>query len=60
MKLDIRDAEAVEDVMAQTISKFGNLDIVINNVSERNTEIIFSSEFNQRLSSSMYIFVFFF
>ena len=60
MKLDIRDAEAVEEVMAQTISKFGNLDIVINNVSERNTEIIFSSEFNQRLSSSMYIFVFFF
>jgi citronellol/citronellal dehydrogenase len=33
IKLDIRDADRVEEAIESTVQKFGGLDIVVNNVS---------------------------
>lgn len=33
IQLDVRDAQAVEDAIEQTVGKFGHLDYAVNNVS---------------------------
>lgn len=38
IQLDIRDADKVQDAIERTVERFGNLDIVINNVRRRTRE----------------------